>query len=82
MSDWRDEGMPEYDSPFGPPDDEPPIAKLYRREYAAECMRLRLIDNFLGTLKPADKDIPLFTFAERKEWGLRVNARRSVKDIG
>jgi len=82
MADWREEHVPEYDSPFGPPDDEHPITKLYRAEYAAECMRLRLIDNFLGTLTPADAAIPLFTYAERREWGLRVNARRSVKDAG
>ena len=82
MSDWRDESVPEYDSPFGPPDDENPIAKLYRREYHAECMRLGVIDRLLGSLTPADVQIPLFTFAERREWGLRVNARRSVKDLG
>lgn len=71
--------MPEYDSPFGSPDDEHPIAKLYRREYQAECMRLGVIDRLLGSLTSDDAQIPLFTFAERKEWGLRVNARRSVE---
>jgi len=82
LSDWRDESVPEYDSPFGPPDDEHPVAKLYRREHAAECMRLRVIDNLLASLTPRDATIPLFSYAERRQWGLRVNARRSVKDIG
>lgn len=82
MADWRDESVPEYDSPFGPPDDEHPVAKLYRAEYKAECIRLGVIDRLLKTLTPADAKIPLFTFKERREWGLRVNARRSVKDIG
>lgn len=78
MPDWREEGIPEYDSPFGPPDDQHPSAKLYRREWEAERMRLAVIDRFLATITPADKQVQLFTFAERREWNLRVNARRSV----
>ena len=77
MADW-DEYAPEYDSPFGPPDNEHPIAKLYRREWEAEKKALVKINAFLATLKPADAELPLFTFEERRRWGLRVNARRSV----
>ena len=78
MADWREEGVPEYDSPFGPPDDEHPIAKLYRREYMAECMRLAVIDRFLATLGPQDLEPKLFTGLERIRWHLNPNARRSV----
>jgi len=78
MPDWREEGMPEYDSPFGPPDDEHPIAKLYRREYEAEKRALVWIDRFLATIGPADKEVKLFTARERIQWNLSPNARRSV----
>lgn len=80
MPDWREEYAPEYDSPFGPPDNEHPIAKLYRAEYQAECMRLAVIDKLLASVGPADAEIQLFTFEERRAWGLRVNARRSVRE--
>jgi hypothetical protein len=80
MRDWREEGMPEYDSPFGPPDNEHPIAKLYRREWEEERRALRRIDSFLATLTAADAQVQLFTFKERQQWGLRVNARRSVRE--
>lgn len=79
MPDWREEYAPEYDSPFGPPDNEHPIAKLYRTEWEAEKRALVKINGFLDTITPADTQVQLFTFAERKAWGLRVNARRSVR---
>ena len=79
MPDWREDD-PEYTSPFEyDKDDEHPVAKLYRRQYNAECMRLAVIDRMLGTLSHADTQVQLFTFAERREWGLRVNARRTVE---
>lgn len=78
MGDWREEGVPEYDSPFGPPDDEHPIAKLYRREYEAEKRALLKIDAFLATIGPKDLLPKLFTGLERIRWHLNPNARRSV----
>jgi hypothetical protein len=80
MPDWREEYAPEYDSPFGPPDNEHPIAKLYRVEWEAEKRALAKINGFLATLKPDDAQVQLFTFEERRQWGLRVNARRSVRE--
>ena len=80
MRDDYDEGAPMYESPFGPPDNEHPIARLYRREWEAEIKALKRIEAFLATLKPADARVQLFTFEERIRWGLRRNARRSVED--
>ena len=79
MADWTD-NFPAYDSPFYDPEDEHPIAKLYRRDYNAELMRLAVIDRLLASVGPKDVKVQLFTFAERQQWGLRVNARRTVGD--
>jgi len=83
MPDWNDEN-PGYTSPFDDdgqydPENEHPIAKLYRREYDAACMRMNVVNRLLASLSPADARIPLFTFRECREWGLRKNARRSVE---
>lgn len=68
---WKAEDEPEYDSLY----EENPIAKLYRREWENERMRLVLIDRLLGSLTAEDATRPLFTHAERREWGLKTYRR-------
>ncbi len=72
---WQNDEA-EYDSVYDSAD-EKGVVKLYRREAEAEKMRLRVIDNLLGSLTWDDAQLNLFSFQERVQWGLRRNARRS-----
>lgn len=55
--------------------DDSPEAKLYRRDMALEARRAewdnQAIDRLLAELGPEDATRELFTFAERKYWGLK-----------
>lgn len=62
---------PEYESAFDGAE-----AKLYRAEWEAERMRIRVIDRFLDTLTHEDSQLNLFSYHERRIWNLRRNARR------
>lgn len=54
-----------------------PMEKMHRDELKEERRVDRIIHQLHDSLPAKSEDIQLFTFAERKQWGLRVNARRS-----
>ena len=53
----------------------PPEGAVNRTEQEIEAGRCRAIDALLNSLIPLDASRALFSFAERKAWGLKTHRR-------
>lgn len=82
--DWEPprESRAEYPSHFEEydPNDEHPIARLFRAEWLEERKKFQAINAFIATLTPEDSQLDLFTHAERKTWGLTHTRKRAKEE--
>ena len=67
---------------YGPDDyesrqHETPEARMFRERAEREAKDLSIIEQLLASLRPEDADMELFTFWERKKWGLKHTRKRA-----
>jgi hypothetical protein len=55
-----------------------PEAWMYRHQSDQERRDALTVETFLASLTPADAKLGLFTFEERKTWGLKHTRKRST----